>query len=320
LQFGKNGERVLGFAKLHLNKEKFPKDYGFITSTPDNFNFPMENFVFVGLLSLMDPPKETVPFAVKKCKSAGIKVIMVTGDQPPTAAAIAKQVNIINLKTNEDYKEEGYSSAEALEKAQAIVIHGDMIVKAFEESEIEGAATLLKWVNKPQIVFARTTPAQKLQIVKACQDAGNIVGVTGDGVNDSPAIKQADIGISMGISGSDVSKDAADMVLLNDDFASIVDGIEEGRKIFDNLKKTVVYLLTSNMTEIWPFLALIAIQIPLPLSNIFMLCICVGTDIYPALSLAYEESEFDIMTRKPRKIDDHLVSGKLLCHAYGQMG
>ena len=136
-------------------------------------------------------------------------------------------------------------------------------------------------------MFARTTPAQKLQIVMACQKAGNIVGVTGDGVNDSPAIKQADIGISMGISGSDVSKDAADMVLLNDDFASIVDGIEEGRKIFDNLKKTVVYLLTSNMTEIWPFLALITIQVPLPLSNIFMLCICVGTDIYPALSLAY---------------------------------
>ena len=124
----------MGFAKLHLNKEKFPKDFPFNTSSPDNFNFPMEDFVFVGLLSLMDPPKETVPFAVKKCKSAGIKVIMVTGDQPPTAAAIAKQVNIISLKTNEDYKEEGYSSAEALEKARAIVIHGDMIAKAFEES------------------------------------------------------------------------------------------------------------------------------------------------------------------------------------------
>jgi sodium/potassium-transporting ATPase subunit alpha len=147
-----------------------------------------------------------------------------------------------------------------------------------------------------------------------------VVGVTGDGVNDSPAIKQGDIGISMGISGSDVTKDAADMILLNDDFASIVDGVEEGRKIFDNLKKTIVYLLTSNMTEIWPFAGLVVLQIPLPLSNIFMLCICVGTDIYPALSLAYEEAEVDIMTRKPRKPSEHLVTLRLLAHAYGQMG
>lgn len=169
-------------------------------------------------------------------------------------------------------------------------------------------------------MFARTTPAQKLQIVKACQNVGNIVGVTGDGVNDSPAIKQGDIGISMGISGSDVTKDAADMILLNDDFGSIIDGVEEGRKIFDNLKKTIVYLLTSNMTEIWPFVALVILRIPLPLSNIFMLCICVGTDIYPALSLAYEEAEVDIMTRRPRKPDEHLVTARLLTHAYGQMG
>ena len=156
--------------------------------------------------------------------------------------------------------------------------------------------------------------------MKACQNVGNVVGVTGDGVNDSPAIKQGDIGISMGISGSDVTKDAADMILLNDDFGSIVDGVEEGRKIFDNLKKTIVYLLTSNMTEIWPFVALVIIQIPLPLSNIFMLCICVGTDIYPALSLAYEEAEVDIMTRRPRKPEEHLVTARLLVHAYGQMG
>jgi hypothetical protein len=179
---------------------------------------------------------------------------------------------------------------------------------------------LTSWCKKPQIVFARTTPAQKLLIVKATQSLGHVVGVTGDGVNDSPAIKQGDIGISMGISGSDVTKDAADMILLNDDFASIVDGVEEGRKIFDNLKKTVVYLLTSNMTEIWPFAGLVVIQIPLPLSNIFMLCICVGTDIYPALSLAYEEAEVDIMTRKPRKQTEHMVSLRLLAHAYGQMG
>jgi len=288
LRVGKNGERVLGFAMLPLNKEIYHANYGFVTSTPDNFNFPMENFIFVGLISLMDPPKESVPYAIKKCQSAGIKVIMVTGDQPPTAAAIAKQIGIITMKTNEDLKEEGFDSAEALERAKAIVIHGDMIVKAYEDGEEAGDRTLDSWCRKKQIVFARTTPAQKLLIVKANQRLGAIVGVTGDGVNDSPAIKQGDIGISMGISGSDVTKDAADMILLNDDFGSIVDGVEEGRKIFDNLKKTIVYLLTSNMTEIWPFIALVLVQIPLPLSNIFMLCICVGTDIYPALSLAYE--------------------------------
>ena len=320
LRFGKNGERVLGFAMLPLPKDQYHETYDFNTSSPDNFNFPLENFIFVGLISLMDPPKESVPFAIKKCQSAGIKVIMVTGDQPPTAGAIAKQIGIITLKTNEDLKEEGYDPQEALQKANAIVIHGDMIVKAFEDGDDIGNDILEAWVRKPQIVFARTTPAQKLQIVKACQGIGNVVGVTGDGVNDSPAIKQGDIGISMGISGSDVTKDAADMILLNDDFASIVDGVEEGRKIFDNLKKTIVYLLTSNMTEIWPFVALVVVQIPLPLSNIFMLVICVGTDIYPALALAYEEAEVDIMTRKPRKPSEHLVTARLLTHAYGQMG
>lgn len=124
----------------------------------------------------------------------------------------------------------------------------------------------------------------------------------------------------MGISGSDVTKDAADMILLDDDFASIVNGIEEGRKIFDNLKKTVVYLLTSNITQIIPFLAFIVVTIPLPLSAIFMLVICVGTDILPAISLAYEEAELDIMTRRPRKREEHLVSLKLIVHAYAQMG
>ena len=120
----------------------------------------------------------------------------------------------------------------------------------------------------------------------------------------------------MGISGSDVTKDAADMILLNDDFASIVDGVEEGRKIFDNLKKTIVYLLTSNITEVFPYIGEIAIGLPLPLSNAFILTICIGTDILPAISFAYEEAEIDIMTRKPRKKDDHLVSLRLITHAY----
>lgn len=124
----------------------------------------------------------------------------------------------------------------------------------------------------------------------------------------------------MGITGSDVTKDAADMILLNDDFASIVDGVEEGRKIFDNLKKTVVYLLTSNVTEIFPFVGQVIFLLPLPLSNMLMLCICVGTDILPALSLAYEAAELDVMTRIPRRKDEHMVTLKLITHAYLQMG
>lgn len=183
-----------------------------------------------------------------------------------------------------------------------------------------GFSHLEEWISKPEVIFSRTTPIHKLRIVEACQRLDHIVGVTGDGVNDAPAIKQADIGISMGISGSDVSKDAADMVLLDDDFSSIIEGIEEGRKVFDNLKKTIMYLLTSNSTEIWPFVAMVILQIPLPLSNIFMLCICVVTDIYPAISLAYEEPEVDIMTRHPRQKDDRLVTVRMMTHSYGLMG
>lgn len=138
----------------------------------------------------------------------------------------------------------------------------------------------------------------------------------GDGVNDSPAIKQSDIGIAMG-SGADVTKESADMVLVNDDFSSIIDGIEEGRRIFDNLKKTIVYLLTSNCAEIWPFLAMVGIGIPLPLSSVFMLLICMGTDILPALSIAYEKSEIDVMLRHPRTKNEHLVGQRLIVHAYG---
>ena len=147
-----------------------------------------------------------------------------------------------------------------------------------------------------------------------------MVATIGDGVNDSPAIKQSDIGISMGISGADVTKDSADMVLINDDFEAIIEGIEEGRKIFDNLRKIIMYLMTSNCAEIWPFLAFAGLGMPLPLSSVFMLIICMGTDILPALSLAYEDSEIELMIRSPRNKNDHLVNLNLMIYAYGLKG
>ncbi|CAB4053964.1 ATP1A [Lepeophtheirus salmonis] len=161
-------------------------------------------------------------------------------------------------------------------------------------------------INHKEIVFARTSPQQKLIIVEGCQRVGSIVAVTGDGVNDSPALKKADIGVAMGISGSDVSKQAADMILLDDNFASI---------------KSIAYTLTSNIPEISPFLLFIIADIPLPLGTVTILCIDLGTDIIPAISLAYEEPETDLMKRPPRNpYSDNLVNSKLISMAYGQIG
>jgi sodium/potassium-transporting ATPase subunit alpha len=175
--------------------------------------------------------------------------------------------------------------------------------------------------NHSEIVFARITPQQKLLVVEGCQRLGAIVAVTGDGVNDSAALKKADIGIAMGLTGSDVSKQAADMILLDDNFASIVVGIEEGRLIFDNLKKSIAYTLTSNVPEISPFLMFILTGIPLALGTVAIICIDLGTDMVPAISLAYERPEFDIMKRKPRNpATEKLVGTNLISMSCGQIG
>mgnify|MGYP000851143681 FL=1 len=184
----------------------------------------------------------------------------------------------------------------------------------------ERGKKIATWLSKPQLVFARTTPAQKLIIVQGCQKLGHTVAVTGDGVNDSPAIKRADIGIAMGITGSDVAKDAADMILLSDDFSAIVVGVEEGRRIMDNLKKCIVYALSSNVPEITPFLGMVILGLPLPLSTVLVLCCDLGTDVFPGFALAYEEGELDLMIRKPRARTDHLFTARLLMVGYFQMG
>jgi len=310
------GERVLGFCSFTLDEAQYPYGYQFDTEAE---NFPMHNLTFVGLISMIDPPRAAVPGAVEKCRSAGIKVIMVTGDHPITAQAISRGVGIISPE-NETVEEISKRTGVPVEKinprdAQAAVIHGSKI-KDMSAEDIDDVIR-----HHKEIVFARTSPQQKLIIVEGCQRAGQIVAVTGDGVNDSPALKKADIGIAMGIAGSDVSKQAADMILLDDNFASIVTGVEEGRLIFDNLKKSIAYTLTSNIPEISPFLAFILCDIPLPLGTVTILCIDLGTDLIPAISLAYEEAENDIMKRTPRDpLHDKLVNERLISMAYGQIG
>lgn len=316
LDLGGLGERVLGFCDYILPVDQFPPGYEFDT---DEQNFPLTDLRFVGLMSMIDPPRPNVPEAVRKCRSAGIKVIMVTGDHPITAQAIAKGVGIISegSETIEDIAEKRGIPVHEVNprEANAAVIHGTDL-RDMTPSDIDD---VLKY--HMEIVFARTSPQQKLIIVEGCQRQGQIVAVTGDGVNDSPALKKADIGVAMGITGSDVSKQAADMILLDDNFASIVIGVEEGRLIFDNLKKSIAYTLTSNIPEITPFLLFIILDIPLPLGTITILFIDLGTDMFPAISLAYEKAESDIMKRRPRNPKkDKLVNERLISMAYGQIG
>ena len=295
MELGGLGERVLGFCDYMLDEEKYPQGYPF---DADEANFPLEGLRFTGLMSMIDPPRAAVPDAVAKCRSAGIKVIMVTGDHPITAKAIAKSVGIISEgnETVEDIANRLNISVNDVNprEAHAAVVHGGELKDLGDEALDD----ILMYHN--EIVFARTSPQQKLIIVEGCQRMGAIVAVTGDGVNDSPALKKADIGVAMGIAGSDVSKQAADMILLDDNFASIVTGVEEGRLIFDNLKKSIAYTLTSNIPEISPFLLFILADIPLPLGTVTILCIDLGTDMVPAISMAYEEAESDIMKRMPR--------------------
>ncbi|XP_067172972.1 LOW QUALITY PROTEIN: sodium/potassium-transporting ATPase subunit alpha-3 [Apteryx mantelli] len=316
LELGGLGERVLGFCHFYLPEEQYPKGFAFDC---DDVNFATDNLCFVGLMSMIDPPRAAVPDAVGKCRSAGIKVIMVTGDHPITAKAIAKGVGIISEgnETVEDIAARLNIPVSQVNPrdAKACVIHGTDL-KDMSSEQID---EILQ--NHTEIVFARTSPQQKLIIVEGCQRQGAIVAVTGDGVNDSPALKKADIGVAMGIAGSDVSKQAADMILLDDNFASIVTGVEEGRLIFDNLKKSIAYTLTSNIPEITPFLLFIMANIPLPLGTITILCIDLGTDMVPAISLAYEAAESDIMKRQPRNPrSDKLVNERLISMAYGQIG
>ncbi|KAB0394201.1 hypothetical protein E2I00_015267, partial [Balaenoptera physalus] len=316
LSLGGLGERVLGFCQLYLSEKDYPHGYAFDV---EDMNFPTSGLCFAGLVSMIDPPRATVPDAVLKCRTAGIRVIMVTGDHPITAKAIAASVGIISegSETVEDIASRLRVPVDQVNRkdARACVING-MQLKDMDPSELVEALR-----THPEMVFARTSPQQKLVIVESCQRLGAIVAVTGDGVNDSPALKKADIGVAMGIAGSDAAKNAADMILLDDNFASIVTGVEQGRLIFDNLKKSIAYTLTKNIPELTPYLIYITVSVPLPLGCITILFIELCTDIFPSVSLAYEKAESDIMHLRPRNPKrDRLVNEPLAAYSYFQIG
>ncbi|KAJ3197145.1 hypothetical protein HK101_005662 [Irineochytrium annulatum] len=292
------GHRVLAFAQLLMPEGQFPADTVFTKEQINAFNYSDMGLCFVGLTSLEDPPKHGVREAVGSLRTAGIKVVMVTGDHPLTAEAIGRKINLMIGDTKERLAKKTGRDIDDIRESEcpAIVIHGETIPDLTEDD----------WDNifsKDEIIFARTSPKNKLDIVKRAQQLGHIVGVTGDGVNDSPALKKADLGIAMNNSGSDVSKEAAAMILLDDNFATIVHGITEGRLIFMNLKKSIQYAVTHIIPEVIPYLLYVVVPIPLALTAIQILVIDLGFELFAALSFAWEppETKEGLMIMPPRK-------------------
>jgi P-type Ca2+ transporter type 2C len=278
------GYRVLGVAERPL------------TDVPDEPTAELERELsFLGLVAMHDPPRPEVADAVETCHRAGIRVIMITGDYGLTAETIGRRIGI----------------------------YGDGPVVVINGSDLDAMDDLaVRTVLSGPVVFARATPEQKLRIVTILQDMGEIVAVTGDGVNDAPALKRADIGVAMGVAGTDVAKEAADMILLDDNFATIVAAVEEGRAVYANIKKFTTYILTSNTPEAVPFMvyAFSGGVIPIALGVMPILAVDLGTDMAPALALGAERPEPGVMDLPPRNRARHVIDRRLLVRAYVWLG
>lgn len=280
--FAKDGLRVL--AVSYCDIEGFSKEQW----TQENLE---QHMVFIGLIAMSDPPREGVREAIDKCHAASIRIIMVTGDYGLTALSIAKNIGIIR---NDDAK----------------------VISGLELSEMTDSQ--LKKELSGEVVFARVAPEQKYRVVTILQEMGEVVAVTGDGVNDAPALKKSDIGVAMGVTGTDVAKESADMILTDDHFASIVHAVEEGRAVYQNIKKFLTYIFNSNTPEAVPsaFFLFSKGFIPLPLTVMQILAVDLGTDMLPALGLGVEPPETDVMNRPPRRLTDRLLDKGLLIKSF----
>ena len=246
-EFANEGLRVIAFAYKQIPKGDYKKD-----------EETEKDLIFVGLAGMRDPPRKEVKNAVQKAKQAGIKTVIITGDYGPTAQAIAQEVGIVD-------------------KEFAQVIRGVDLEELSDQAIVDE-------VKKGNVIFARVAPEQKLRIVKALKKSGEVVAVTGDGANDAPSLKEADIGVAMGASGTDVAREAADIVLLNDSFASIVKAVESGRAIYENIRKFIVYVFSHNWAELIPYVLYAVLAIPLPLLVVQVLAIDLAIDVIPQLS------------------------------------
>jgi P-type Ca2+ transporter type 2C len=274
-EFANEGLRVIAVAYKKVPKAEYKKD-----------EEVESNLVFVGLAAMRDPPREEVKEAVLKAKQAGIKTVIITGDYGPTAQAIAQEVGIVERECCQ-------------------------VIRGIDLEEISDQA-IVDEVKKGNVIFARVSPEQKLRIVKVLKDSGEVVAVTGDGANDAPSLKEADIGVAMGASGTDVAREAADIVLLDDSFASIVKAVESGRAIYENIRKFIVYVFSHNWAELIPFILYAALGFPLPLLVVQVLAIDLAIDVIPSLALSREPPEAGIMQEPPRSIKERLFTRRVL--------
>ncbi|ORY05439.1 calcium ATPase [Basidiobolus meristosporus CBS 931.73] len=312
-EWSSEGQRVLLITRRFLEDQEFDS-----TMESEAVESLAQGMCIVGLVGIIDPPRPEIYNVVKTCRQAGIRLFMVTGDYSLTAAAIARKVGIITAS----HVDNAADLAPTKEQISLVTHDGEKSVKkalVLSGADLPGLSEQ-QWdtiTHYDEIVFARTTPEQKLRIVQEFQQRGNIVGVTGDGVNDAPALKAANIGIAMG-SGSEVAMEAAHMVLLDNNFSSIIVAIENGRLVYDNLKKVILYLLPAgSWSELIPILVNFLLGVPLPLSAFLMICICVLTDMLPSVAMMFETAESDLLQRPPRRpSQDRLVNFKLLRHAY----